>query len=97
MADVSEIDLKELANLPYGKAEAVLREKGLWDDHANGESPRKYQIKVTAEITATQYIEVEARSAEEAKEKAESAADDLPMTGWERDWVDVTDLEVCKR
>jgi hypothetical protein len=70
--------LKELVEAPFGKAEEILRKRGLWDDtKAPSGIKRTYKVRVRGEerIEYSEIITVEATSPDEAIELAE---DEVP-------------------
>lgn len=97
-------NLKELANARgFGIAQQAVIAAGHWDEHAGDETntePRKYLVKVQAEVTATMRITVTARNADEAEELA---LKDAKATN--RDWeyasphasaIEVEDVRIAK-
>jgi hypothetical protein len=75
--------LKELVEAPFGKAEEILKAKGLWDEKkAPSEVSRTYKVRIRGEerIEYDNVITVEATSPAEAIELAEDqVADDVEI------------------
>lgn len=69
--------LKELVEAPFGKAEVILKEKGLWNEEKSPSGIlRTYKVRVRGEerIEYSEIITVEATSPDEALELAEEQA-----------------------
>lgn len=89
MTDDQKSLMQELVDAPYGKARDILREKGLWDEHAGDAGElRTYRMRVRGEMVVSAIVKVEARSAEEAEELALSQA-----SAWDFQWRDYGDVD----
>lgn len=79
--DRDALNLHDLANMPgYGVAQRTVRALGLWDETAasDGETLFKFKVKVSGTYLPeieTEVVTVEAKSAEEAKDKAADLSD----------------------
>lgn len=88
--------LKKLVDAPYGQAETILKERGLWDEkrrHVDGD-PRSFRVKVTGEMRVSSIIKVTARSAEEAEELAVDEAHSSGFIWDTEDDIDCVEAEV---
>lgn len=76
---ISVEELKALAELPFGQAEAELRKHDpLWGKPAKDhdeQKPIKWKVFVTQEVTMEAFVTVEAVSEEEAMEIAETMSE----------------------
>jgi len=78
---MAEINIHELAALPYGRAQDEIKKAGLWCERLGGDGEMKsYRVRVTGTAPVVQYVTVEARS----EEKAEDAA--IEIADKEGDW-----------
>lgn len=76
MADHPNVNVHELAALPYGRAQEELKKAGLWCERLGGEGELKsYRVRVRGTATIVAYVTVEARSEEAAQEAALDEAD----------------------
>lgn len=99
MIGIDRAVLQDIANVSgFGKAGALLRQMGHCDEFAGTGEPREFRVRFTAEISCTidGWVTVKARSGAEARELAETAAQERRVN-WdevgEPDFWDIVEVE----
>jgi hypothetical protein len=96
MKDDHRVLVKELVAAPYGQAEVILRQRGLWNEkrRANDGTARAYRVKVTGTMEVSAVVKVQARNSEEAEDLAVDAAHSTAFVWRDYGDVDCIDAEV---
>lgn len=100
MTDDHKDLLKKLVEAPYGKAQEILKAKGLWDEKKDAGDPdqmKTYIVRVQGHMAVSARVRVEAKNDEEACEKACEIAENPTFAWSDYGGTEAWDAEIKER